>query len=437
MARNAQRGSIEPFGPDRWRVRVSLGRDPVTNKWVRTSLIVDGSKRDAQRALTNALDRQDRTPIVPRGKVTLADWIAEYAETWSSRLAPQTREKAAEILRLYVPAGLASRRLSELTARHFQETYNALAARESRPIGPGTIDMLHRLLRVRLNRAVALGYMGRNPLASLGSGQGSAISLPAAEHREYRVFTAHEAKLFLEEAEPDRYGALWSLLLMTGLRPEEALGLKWDDLEGNRLGVRRALIRLAKGRWELAPTKTRRERSVSVPAVALKVLTRHRARQSETRLLLGSEYANHGLMFAATFGQPLRWENTVTRHFWPIVERVAFRLLGKPAAGVVRKGLKRKELAPAFEAAREAAKVALAKTGLDKMRPYDLRHSAATLLLAAGEHPKVVAERLGHSKVALTLDTYSHVVPGLEERAAERLEAAIMGSTSATKQGGR
>ena len=174
---------------------------------------------------------------------------------------------------------------------------------------------------------------------------------------------------------------------------------------------------------------------MTLPPAALKPLTRHRACQASAKLLLGAEYTNHGLIFAATFGQPLRWENLVSRHFWPVIERVAFRLLKEPVATVTRKGLRRGQLAAAFAAARTEAATALERTGLDRRRPYDLRHSAATLLVAAGEHPKIVAERLGHAKVALTLDTYSHVVEGMEERAAERLEAVIMGLETRTAGG--
>ncbi|MBM4188247.1 MAG: site-specific integrase [Gemmatimonadetes bacterium] len=419
MARQDRRGSIEPRGPDRWRVRVSLGRDLITGKWIRTSRLIEGTKRDAERALTVALQQQDRGPVVPRARLTLGAWLDEYAKTWSGHLSGRTREAAGMILPRYLPPALLEAPLGRLTARAFQDLYNHLAGRET-PLAPSTINYLHRVLRVRLNKAVVLGYLGQNPLA--------AVRAPIARHREYRVFSPEEARLFLAEAEGDRFGALWILLLLTGIRPEEALGLKWEDLDGAKIRVRRALVRLAKGRWDLTATKTRRERSVTLPGPVVRALQRHKAKQAELRLLLGTDYADHGLVFAATFGQPLRWETITKRHFWPVVERLAFRLQGRAPVTVTRKGLKPSQLAPAFKAAQEAATAALAKTGLDRLRPYDLRHSAATLLLAAGEHPKVVAERLGHVRVTLTLDTYSHVLPGLEERAAERLETVIFGA---------
>jgi integrase len=241
------------------------------------------------------------------------------------------------------------------------------------------------------------------------------------------VLDPAEARIFLEEVERDDLAALWTLLLLTGLRPAEALGLRWEDLEGERLAVRRALVRLAGGKWSLEETKTRKARTVSLPVTVTKALQRHRARQAQGRLLIGSEYVSNGLIFASTFGRPLWWANIVTRHFAPVVLRTALRLAGLTLPEEPREGA-----APALRYAwiNESAAVekrALEKTGLVRMRPYDLRHSAATLLLAAGEHPKIVAELLGHAKVTLTLDTYSHVVPGLLDQAAERMEAIVAG----------
>jgi integrase len=335
-------------------------------------------------------------------------------------VAPSTRFTAAETLRLYLPPAIQGFPLAKLSPRLFQELYNGLTE-----VGraPGTVSHLHRILKTRLNKAVALGHLAVNTLAS--------VRAPAPKHREYRVFTPEEARLFLEEAEREGFAALWILLLLTGLRPEQALGLKWEDLDGNKVRVRRALVRVPKEPWQLAPTKPKRERAVSLPATAVRALMRHRAKQAASKLPLGAEYSAHGLIFASTVGERLFWENVVLRGFRPVLERVAFRLLSQAPARVVRKGTRRTELAGVFKAQREAARVALEKTGLDRMWPYDLRHSAATLLLAAGDYPKVVSERLGHSKVTLTLDTYSNVLPGLEEKAAERLENVILGNRAA------
>jgi len=419
MARGKRRGTIEARGPDRWLVRVSLGRDPVTDRWIRASRSVEGPRKAAEAVLTEMLGKQDGGIALPRGRMTLGEWLAEFDATWAASLAPRTRQLASQSLRLYLPEPIRRLPLARLTPRVFQDLYNALSEAGR---APNTVGYLHRVLSTRLNQAVALGHLATNPLA--------VVSPPKRDHREYRTLTPTEARTFLEEAEAAPLGALWTVLLMTGIRPEEALGLRWEDWQGAELRIRRALVRLSKGRWELASTKTRKERSIVLPAAAAKALTRHRARQAESRLLLGSEYAGHGLIFATAFGAPLRWENVVTRSFRPLLERVAFRMLGEAPPAIIRKGVKRGDLGAIYKAAAAAGAEAVKRAKLDSLRPYDLRHSAATLLLAAGEHPKVVQEILGHASITLTLQTYSHVVPGMQERAAERLEATIMGTAA-------
>jgi integrase len=135
----------------------------------------------------------------------------------------------------------------------------------------------------------------------------------------------------------------------------------------------------------LAPPKTRRTRTVPLGDRAIRALQRHKAAQAEHKLKLGGTYEDQGLIFATETGGLMDSHNIVNRHFKPL----------------------------------------LAKAKLLAIRLYDLRHSHATLLMAAGEHPKVVQERLGHSTIQLTLDTYTHVVPGMQQRAAAKLEELL------------
>ena len=191
-------------------------------------------------------------------------------------------------------------------------------------------------------------------------------------------------------AKSDEWYALWLLLLTGGLRPGEALGLKWGDLDGNRLHIQRALIPGAKGAWKLEDVKTERSRRVVVlPETTARALVNHRRKQAEQRLAAGQHYQDFGLIFAMPSGTPPDYRGLVQAHF--------------------KRVLKRAELSPS-------------------LRVYDLRHTAATLLLQLGENPKIVAERLGHSTVTQTLDTYSHVLPDMQERSATRLEQALFGA---------
>lgn len=173
------------------------------------------------------------------------------------------------------------------------------------------------------------------------------------------------------------------------MRPEEYLGLQWKDVDTDRgtVTVRRALVWREKGGWYFGEPKTARSRrSIPLPVSIVRALGEHHRKQGEERLKSGPDYQQHDLVFATPEGGPLAPRNLKRRHFRPILERA--------------------KLPPDF-------------------RLYDLRHSCATLLLAAGEHPKVVSERLGHATVTLTLDVYSHVLPTMQEAATERLEKML------------
>lgn len=176
------------------------------------------------------------------------------------------------------------------------------------------------------------------------------------------------------------------VLLMTGLRPGEALGLRWEDVDGTSLRVRRAVTRGAGETYRLDSPKNGKSRVVALGDVAVRALRRQRAEQAEWKLKLGTSYDDQGLIFASSTGAIAHRRNIIKRYWRPLLKAVRL-----PTS----------------------------------LRLYDLRHSHATLLMAAGEHPKIVQERLGHSSIRLTLDTYTHVVPGMQERAAARLDEML------------
>jgi integrase len=184
------------------------------------------------------------------------------------------------------------------------------------------------------------------------------------------------------------YGVLFAVMLTTGLRPSEALGLKWDDLQGVTLRIQRSIEHNGNG-WNFGSLKTpKARRSVSVPSSLLIRLKAHRIKQAKQKLSAGADYQDHGLIFATPEGQPLDLANIRQRHFKPILQ----------------------------------------KAGLPDIRMYDLRHTCATLLLAAGENVKVVSERLSHASVAMTLDNYAHVLPDMQQQATDKLEDMLYGN---------
>jgi integrase len=296
--------------------------------------------------------------------------VGEFLERWlrdtaAPTLVAKTLETYAHIVRRYIVPALGRLELAKLSPQHLQQLY-----REKREAGlTRTVEMIHAVLHVALARAAEWGLVPRN----------------VAEHaqptrvraRDMRALTPDEARAFLEAAKEDRLNALYVLAIACGLRQGELLGLRWSDIDmdGGTVHVQRSLGWVS-GQWLFTEGKTAKSRrTVVLPRIAVAALKKHRAVQAVERLVLGEAWAHPDLVFTTTVGTPIGKSVLIRRSFKPILQ----------------------------------------KAGLP-------RHSAATMLLAAGENPKVVQELLGHSRISITLDTYSHVIPSLQRQVAEKMD---------------
>lgn len=368
-----RQGHLKEVSTGKWTVRVTVGVD-AHGKRIRLNKTINGTKADAQRFLNAALRRKDDGVQVVPSRQSLGAWTEEWLETWCSGISARTKSDYERLLHRYLPPTLRARHLPHISASEVQALVNDLAARG---LSPRTIRMAHGALRTCLNRAVRLGRISRN-VSTL-------VELPRNTHKERPYLNPQQAASFLCECASQEWGALFAILLLTGLRPGEAFGLQWKDLDGNMLRVRRALVQGSDREPILSSTKTGRSRIVPLGEIAMKTLRDHRKRQLERRILLGASYRDCDLVFANPLGRFADSHNVISRHFKPL----------------------------------------LARLNLPSIRLYDLRHTHATLLLADGAHPKVVQERLGHASITLTLDTYSHVVPGMQEKVSQRLDALL------------
>lgn len=371
-------GQIIRRGEGTWLVRVPLGRSADGTRRYHNHT-VKGTKRDAERYRTKTLRALDTGTFADETHATVAEFLSEWLETSAKpRVRSRTLADYRALADRYLVPALGHRKLAQLAPADIQRAYNDLSARG---LSARTVRYAHSVLHGALEQAVRWNLLVRNV--------GKLVDLPREERREMRALTSAEASQLLAAARGTRFEALWILLLTSGIRPGEALGLKWSDIDADRVRIQRTLVRQRDGSWELAEPKTpRARRVVTLPLTTQRALQSHRARQLEERFCAGPNWEGLDLVFASGTGGPLEWRLIARRYFRPL----------------------------------------LRAAGLGSLRPYDLRHSCATLLLAAGENVKVVSERLGHASVALTLDVYSHVLPDMQQRAAERMESLLFGS---------
>ncbi len=369
-------GQIIKKGDNRYLVRVYQGRD-TNGKRRYFSRQIKGTRRDAQKLLTATLRDMDTGTFVEPTKLT----VKEYLERWLKdaarpRVSRRTANGYAGIVERYILPSLGLQRLDKLQPLDIQKAYGDML---SRGLSARVVRHAHAVLHNALKQAVKWGILSRNP--------SDLVELPKVPHVERRVLSVEEAVRFIEAADMMPHGLIFVFALLSGMRPEEYLGLQWADvdLERKAAQVKRALV-WHKRSWSFEEPKTARSRrTVSLPRPLVEKLKAHRRAQAEQRLKLGSSWGALDLVFCSETGSPLQIPNITYRYFRPILERAE----------------------------------------LPRIRLYDLRHSCATLLLMADEHPKVVSERLGHSTIVLTLDTYSHVLPTMQQQATARLESLL------------
>jgi integrase len=311
--------------------------------------------------------------------------VKDYLDKWLKTAArPRLRERTygsyAELLERYVNPTIGEKRLCDVRPLDIQNLYTDMT---ERGLSPRTVRYTHAVLSSAFKQAIRWHMLIHNPC--------DAVELPRIERREMKAFSPEEAESFLKAAKDNEQGLVFAFALATGMRLEEYLGLKWSDidLEKGTAVVRRVLIRRKGGSWYFGEPKTSRSRrTVPLPSTLAKLLVAHRSKQAVVRLKAGAAYQNNELVFATGGGTPHNSRNLAQRQFQAILKKAELPL---------------------------------------NFRLYDLRHSCATLLLVAGENPKVVSERLGHASVVLTLDTYSHVLPTMQEAASQKLERILFG----------
>jgi integrase len=382
------RGHIRKRGKRSWSIILDLGRDPSgkrRQKWH----AVKGTKQDAQRELAKILHQMNTGAYVEPTTLTVADylnkWLQDYAKV---NVSGKTYERYEGIVKHHLIPALGQHQLSRLAPLHVQAYYSQALTegrkdkRKDMQGGAGlsaqSVLHHHRVLHKALALAVRWQLLGRNPA--------DAVEPPRPEVREMSALDEDQSAALIDAAVGTRLHIPVLLALTTGMRRGEILALAWPDvdLRTGRLYVHRALEETREG-VRIKDTKTRRgRRRISLPNLMVAALTQHREQQDGRRELLGPAYQNTGLVCSTEDGS-----------IW------------KPSAFT------------------SAYRDLLRRRGIANIGFHALRHAHASQLLKNNVNPKIISERLGHSKVAFTLDTYAHLLPGMQDQAAISTNATL------------
>ena len=377
-------GSVTRSGAG-WQFVLDLGVDG-TGKRRQLRRRGFGTKREAQAAMVETQSQVLRGEVANPGRRTLADYAEQWLDAVQASLEPAAWTNYRTCLRLYVLPRLGHVRLSSITPLTLSSLYAELlrsGGRKGRPLSPTSVRLVHAVLRKALNDAVLWGLLSSNPAMR--------ASVPKRRRPTLTVWTPEQAAAFAAGVAGDRLEACWLVALSCGLRRGELAGLRWSDLDLERGLLRVDSQRTTDSDYNIVTKepKASSRRSVALAGRAVSALRRHRVRQAREQLAAGPVWRDTGLVFVAEDGR----------------------------------GLHPQRITDLFQEC-------CADLGLPRIRLHDLRHTAATLALVAGVHPKVVQERLGHSTISMTLDTYSHVVVGMQQEAAVAVERLLFPGTA-------
>jgi len=302
--------------------------------------------------------------VVEDEKVTLGQFLDRYmSDVAAYTLRPKTLESYNSLIKIHIKPALGDIRVNQLRPAVVQKFY---ADKLESGLSRRTVQYIHSILHKTLDQALKWGLVVRNVC--------DLVEAPAPKRKTPNTWTAEQVKKFLITVKDHRWYPIYVIALYCGLREGEVLGLYFEDLDllHDMIHVRHAVQYLVgKGLVITEPKTESSKRTVTIPGFAHDVLVEY----------LHPLLRNQGLIFVTSNNTPISPRNLI-RHF----------------------------------------KEALEEAGLPEIRFHDLRHTHASLLLAAGVHPKLVQERLGHSQISLTLDTYSHVTPNMQDGVADKFD---------------
>ncbi|WP_301291923.1 site-specific integrase [Bacillus sp. 1663tsa1] len=369
------RGHVTKKGK-KWYIVVDNGVNPITGRRKQKWISGYDRKKDAQADLSKILVEMQEGSYIEPTKMTVREFFIQYLAARKINLRETTYYNYRKHINNHIIPKLGNIPMQKLKGIDLEKFYSSL----SEGMKPVTVRSIHQIVRTALAYAVRHDIVKKNVA--------DVISPPTAgaDARTVNTWTEEEVLRFLEHAKESRYYIAYLLAITCGMRKGEILGLQWKDIDFERraLSVNRSLSHITKEFHE--PKTSSGKRLIVLPDITLMALNDHLQKISEEKERLGEGYNDYDLVCPTYNGNPCNFRSLT--QLW---------------------------------------KKLIKKSEVPDIRFHDLRHTHATIMLKQGIHPKIVSERLGHKKVGITLDTYSHVVPGLQETAVDQFANELFG----------
>ncbi|WP_244380620.1 tyrosine-type recombinase/integrase [Saccharococcus caldoxylosilyticus] len=358
--------------------RIDVGKDPFTGKRKQASFGPFRTKTEAKKELLKIKNQVDDGSYFKESTEDFSMFMERWFNTSYKRTVEITTAKSREyVIRNHIMKYFQHKKINEITTFDIDSFY---VDKLDSGYSGAYIRQMHNLLNQAFDQAVRWSLIKVNPVKN--------AKPPKVKSEEKITWTVDEVNRFLNLIKDSSMEIPYLLAIFTGMRRGEVLGLKWDDVdfENKKIRIKRSLCFVSgKGLIFKEPKTQKSKRQISISQYVVNVLKRHKQRQDSRKEKFGTQYQDNNLIVCTDDGKPLDPRNLL-RQFYRLIE----------------------------------------EANVPRISFHDLRHTHATILMQQGENPKVVSERLGHSRVGITLDLYSHVSDDLQEQAAEKFENALL-----------
>ena len=364
-----------------WQITIELPRDPITGKRNRRYKSVDGTKKEAERAMHEFIREIEKGYYVTDSKTTISEWIDTWLEVYIvPNVSPTTLSRYQGMIKRYIKPIIGHMQVQQLNTLAVQAWVNSLktSPASGKEMSASTIKHAYHVLKGSLDKAVMAGVIPRSPCTG--------IMLPKGQKKPPVVYDEAQIKQLIEAAKGTEMELIIDIELCLGLRRGELLGLQWDniDFEKNQIHVVRNRV-VVDGKSTVKDPKTESSRrTVDVPVQLIQKLRQHKTKCLANRLRMGQAYTVTDYVIVHPDGKPI-YPEYVSQMFTKIQN----------------------------------------KAGLPKCRFHDLRHLCVSIMLMQGVNVKVAQEHLGHKDISTTMNIYSHVLPSVAKEAAQKIGALV------------